>query len=231
MISGICTKRHIYGVFGPTNPPGYERRHPSFQGQTLEITPHQHSRSARAGTCSAAVVPVRSTASAAAARVLRPRDLFNHLSQNGSTMARLVVDEEVFKTAARVTSAFLLLLVGCLVWQGLTRTTHEMQARKRKERYERAKDTSLLPIDRTVGNLLEWMPAFLGFFWMSMALTGGATATAGWVYVACRALYPVVAANNGIGSGGAKTPIFFVTVPSYGALVAMASPVIRALFL
>jgi hypothetical protein len=47
-----------------------------------------------------------------------------------------------------------------------------LQAIKRKERYERAKDTSLLPIDRTVGNLLEWMPIFMGFFWTSMLLTG-----------------------------------------------------------
>jgi hypothetical protein len=48
----------------------------------------------------------------------------------------------------------------------------QQQAVKRKERYERAKDASLLPIDRTVGNLLEWMPIFMGFFWTSMLLTG-----------------------------------------------------------
>jgi hypothetical protein len=46
-----------------------------------------------------------------------------------------------------------------------------LQAVKRKEKYVRANDATLLPIDRTVGNLLEWMPMFLGFFWMSMALT------------------------------------------------------------
>jgi hypothetical protein len=49
---------------------------------------------------------------------------------------------------------------------------HLPQALKRKEKYVRANDPTLLPIDRTVGNLLEWMPIFLGFFWMSMALTG-----------------------------------------------------------
>jgi hypothetical protein len=50
-----------------------------------------------------------------------------------------------------------------------------LQAVKRKERYVRANDATLLPIDRTVGNLLEWMPMFLGFFWMSMAVTGDVT--------------------------------------------------------
>jgi hypothetical protein len=59
---------------------------------------------------------------------------------------------------------------------------------------------------------------------------GGATATAGWVYVAFRALYPVMAVHKGIGVAGAKAPILIATVPAYGALFAMASPVIRAVF-
>jgi hypothetical protein len=59
---------------------------------------------------------------------------------------------------------------------------------------------------------------------------GGATVTAGWVYVAFRALYPFMAVNKGIGTSGAKAPILIATVPAYGALVAMASPVIRAVF-
>jgi hypothetical protein len=42
-------------------------------------------------------------------------------------MAVLTMEEEVFKSAARVTSAFLLLLTGCLLWQGMTRTTHMVQ--------------------------------------------------------------------------------------------------------
>jgi hypothetical protein len=48
-----------------------------------------------------------------------------------------------------------------------------LQAVKHNERYVRANDATLLPIDRTVGNLLEWAPVFLGFCWMSMAVTGG----------------------------------------------------------
>jgi hypothetical protein len=64
----------------------------------------------------------------------------------------------------------------------------------------------------------------------SPILAGGATVTAGWVYVAFRALYPFLAVNKGIGAAGAKPPILIATVPAYGALVAMASPVIRAVF-
>jgi hypothetical protein len=50
------------------------------------------------------------------------------------------------------------------------------------------------------------------------------------VYVAFRALYPFVALHKGIGVAGAQPPILIATVPAYGALVAMASPVIRAAF-
>jgi hypothetical protein len=42
-------------------------------------------------------------------------------------MAVLMIEEEVFKSAARVTAAFLLLLTSCLLWQGLTRVSHQVQ--------------------------------------------------------------------------------------------------------
>ena len=61
-------------------------------------------------------------------------------------------------------------------------------------------------------------------------LAGGATVTAGWVYVAFRALYPFVAVNKGVTTAGAKPLILIATVPAYGALFALASPVIRAVF-
>jgi hypothetical protein len=35
------------------------------------------------------------------------------------------------------------------------------------------------PFDRVVGNTLEWMPAFLGVFWLA-TLLGGDTAMLGW---------------------------------------------------
>jgi hypothetical protein len=59
-------------------------------------------------------------------------------------------------------------------------------------------------------------------------IAGGATATAGWVYVALCAFYPIMAVNNGIGAAGSQPPILVATVLAYGALVAIASPVIRA---
>jgi len=87
----------------------------------------------------------------------------------------------------------------------------------------------MLPVDRTIGNLLEWALPFLGMFWMSMILTDGATITTGWVYVAARCLYPIAAMNGGIGSVGAKAPILIATVPGYIALVMLSAQTIGAL--
>lgn len=143
--------------------------------------------------------------------------------------AAISIDAAVFKQAAQVTSAFLLLIVGSLLAQGLTRVRRFAAARKRKEKYERAKDLTLIPFDRSVGNLLEWALPFLGFFWMSMVLTSGGTLTAGWVYVGFRALYPLVAIfQRGVGAEGARTPILVATVPAYIALGVMAQAAIKA---
>lgn len=145
-------------------------------------------------------------------------------------MAILVVEEHVFRAAARVTCGFLMLFTAVLLWQGLTRVKRVKTAVAKKESYERAKDKAMYPIDRSVGNLLEWSPIFLGFFWVSMILTDGATETAGWVYVAARALYPFMAVNKGIGTIGAKAPILVATVPAYIALIVIATPVVKSLF-
>lgn len=143
--------------------------------------------------------------------------------------ATISIDEQVFKHAVQVTSAFLLLIMGCLLAQGMTRVKHMVAAVRKKEKYERAKDLTLLPIDRSVGNLLEWALPFLGFFWSSMILTNGATLYAGWAYVAFRALYPFVAVlKRGVGAEGARAPILVATVPAYIALMVMATAAIRA---
>lgn len=143
--------------------------------------------------------------------------------------AAISIDEGVFKQATQVTGAFLMVIVGSLLAQGMTRVRHFAAAMKQKEKYERAKDLTLLPFDRTVGNLLEWALPFLGFFWTSMILTDGSTLTAGWVYVAFRALYPFVAIfKRGVGAEGARAPILAVTVPAYIALIIMGTAAIRA---
>lgn len=143
--------------------------------------------------------------------------------------ATISIDAAVFRQAVQVTGAFLLLIMACLVNQGFTRVAHRIAAQKKKEKYERAKDLSLLPYDRTVGNLMEWALPFLGFFWMSMILTNGATVTAGWAYVVARAFYPFAAIYmRGVAGDGARPPILLATVPAYIALGFLAIPTIRA---
>ncbi|KAF8066373.1 hypothetical protein HT031_002697 [Scenedesmus sp. PABB004] len=162
-------------------------------------------------------------ATAAAAAAERPAPA------TAAAMAPLPpLDDAAFLGAARVTAAFLLLIAAALIRQGVTRTSHQLAAKKAGKKYVRAEDRTLLPLDRTVGNFLEWGPVFLGFFWVSIFITGGATITAGWVYVAARAAYPFAAAWGGVNSGGAAPPILVATVPAYLALGVIAAPVLRA---
>lgn len=146
-------------------------------------------------------------------------------------MALLSVDEGVFLPAARVTTAFALLYVATLIYQGLAKLPLAHSALKAKDkRFNRYTDERMLAIDRSVGNLLEWSVPFLAIFWLSMLLTDGATLRAGWVYVGFRALYPLLAVfGRGVGTIGPKPIILAATVPTYAALIAMTVPTVKAL--
>lgn len=138
--------------------------------------------------------------------------------------ATISLNEQVCKQGVQVTTAFLFLIVASLIAQGMTRVNHYAAAVRKKEKYQRAKDLTLLPIDRAVGNLLEWALPFLGFFWSSMILTNGYTLAVGWLYVAFRVLYPFVAVfGHGVGVEGARPPIRFVTLPAYMCLIIMGT--------
>ena len=137
---------------------------------------------------------------------------------------------DVFKQAASVTCSFLVLMVACLTAQAAARIKHAVIALRQGQQYERPRDLALIPYDRTVGNLIEWALPFLGFFWISIILTHGATANVAWFYVACRALYPFVAVGlGGVAYEGPRPIIITVTWPAYGALIMMAVSAIKAL--
>ena len=67
-------------------------------------------------------------------------------------------------------------------------------------------------------NMLEQMPLFLIGLWLHAAFVSPAGASvAGWVYVACRAIYPFLLGKR----LGTIIPfrIFYATMPSYAVMV------------
>ncbi|KIG12820.1 hypothetical protein DB30_00983 [Enhygromyxa salina] len=74
-----------------------------------------------------------------------------------------------------------------------TRLGREYLARGEKfDRYF-SQDREMLAADRTQLNMLEHMPPFLALFWLNAVFVGPGGATiAGGLYVAARALYPLV---------------------------------------
>jgi len=55
----------------------------------------------------------------------------------------------------------------------------ERAAAAAKKHFDRYTDPRMRPLDRVVGNTLEWMPVFLGLFWLSVLL-GADTIMLGW---------------------------------------------------
>lgn len=136
---------------------------------------------------------------------------------------------EAFKSASFVTTAFCLIYVTTMVYQGVLKIRLKLAAAKRKERFERYGHVHMLQADRAVGNLLEWGVPFLALFWISMVISNGGTAYLGWGYVACRAAYPVVVMNGGLGTSGPKNMILLTTVPAYICLLGLLFNVARFL--
>ena len=72
------------------------------------------------------------------------------------------------------------------------------------------------------------MPIFLGLFWLSIIVTEGKTVIYGWVYVALRVLYAILAMSGGIIAAGVEKKILLATFPAYGVLIYLAVSVVSA---
>jgi hypothetical protein len=90
-----------------------------------------------------------------------------------------------------------------------------------KEVFNRYTDEGMLAADRGLGNWLEWAPTFIVLFWLNALLTGE-NVFLGWVYVASRAAYPLLALMGGVNTSGAKPLIFLATGPGYAVLIKYA---------
>ena len=95
-----------------------------------------------------------------------------------------------------------------------------------KEKLNMYTDPLMLVGNRSVGNWLEWSPSFLVLFWVNAVLTGE-NISVGWVYVASRVAYPLLALAGGIKPSGVKGPIFVATLPGYWVLLKYAHDIFK----
>ncbi|KAI8468841.1 MAG: hypothetical protein J3K34DRAFT_426099 [Monoraphidium minutum] len=129
------------------------------------------------------------------------------------------LSSDKLKDACLITASYLFMYSVTMVIQGLSRATMESRAKAAKKHFDRFTDPRMRPLDRVVGNTLEWLPVFLGLFWLA-TLMGAETTTLGWAYVATRVAYAVIA-YTGLGiskTAGAQPPILLATVPAYVVL-------------
>ncbi len=86
-----------------------------------------------------------------------------------------------------------------------------------KDSYNRYSDQKILAGDRAVGNFLEWQGVFLILFWLNAALNGSFV-WVGWVFVAARLFY-LLLAPSAIQPSGIKVYLLAATAPAYCVLV------------
>ena len=122
--------------------------------------------------------------------------------------------------AAQITFAYIIVYFLCISVQVYIKIKSTVTAAKKKEGlqgYKRYEDPTCLVADRIVGNTLEWMPVFLGLFWLNY-LVGQGVQSVAWVYVVCRLVYPFLAVRGGITKAGAQPLILLSTIPAYFVL-------------
>lgn len=146
-----------------------------------------------------------------------------------------MMDKTIKVAAARVmlgyTLAFLLAVLIQLVEK--VRVVKSAKAKKSDTTEQTPKinryvtdDRRLHAADRSLGNFLEWAPAFLTLFWTYLLVVEETPWTAiywGWLYVAARFLYPVLAMGGGVTFTGAKPLILLATGPGYMVLIRLAA--------
>lgn len=115
-----------------------------------------------------------------------------------------------------VTLAYIGLYYAFVIWVGVVKARRAKAWRERGEKFDRyySEDREMLAADRLQLNTLEQMPPFLVLLWLEAVFGSTTLATiAGSVYVAARALYPVVMGSR-MGRG-VKASILASTVPGY----------------
>lgn len=139
-------------------------------------------------------------------------------------MAIITVDTAAFGSVLGATVGYFLLYYVFVI--NCSRVRHALikeykAAGKKFDRYF-GQDKKMLQADRTQLNMLEQMPPFVVTLWLyAVFVDAGTAGFLGWVYVASRALYPIVTAT--IASSGRLSALVLVsTIPNYLVIVYFA---------
>ncbi|CAM9492672.1 unnamed protein product [Choristocarpus tenellus] len=145
--------------------------------------------------------------------------------------ASVISMPNVVKQGTFVTLAYVELFFIFIVGQSIAKAQLQSFYRSKGEkmlRYYNSKDKKMVGWDRVVGNMCEQSMPFLTLFWINIALeyltleSAGSAVTAGWCYVAFRAIYPVLWFSGGGGLGGPRSKIVFCTLPMYSIIAFLA---------
>ncbi|HEY7370600.1 MAG TPA: MAPEG family protein [Polyangia bacterium] len=127
-----------------------------------------------------------------------------------------MISARVYLGPLLITVAYVVLYYLMFVNQLRVRLRLRRAYRARGETFDRyfGADREMLAADRTVGNMLEHMPAFLALLWLNAMFVDPRSATvAGAVYLGSRIVYPfLMGARLG---RGVPTRILFATVAGY----------------
>jgi hypothetical protein len=153
-----------------------------------------------------------------------------------------------WKTACRITLAYLLVYIFAIVLQIITKkrllrleSVKQGASKSTSTKvFDRYQNPGMLNADRAVGNLLEWTPVFWGLLWILVVVDdggahaghmahGSTTYYAAWAYVGFRFLYVILAHTGGIASDGKQTGLHASTYPAYACLLILLGGVIPQL--
>jgi hypothetical protein len=142
------------------------------------------------------------------------------------------MDAESFRSASKITAAWVAVYAASMFKQIFDKTKVTVEAVNAKDKmFNRYTDSRLIVADRIVGNTLEWGAIFLPSLWIAFGLAQDNENVSwwGWLYIATRAIYPILASLGGLRRSGAQPLIFLATVPGYAALMALGYKNYKAL--
>ena len=148
--------------------------------------------------------------------------------------------------ACRITVVYLSVYAAAIIMQVYVQKKLYFRARSvtkqgnsKPKSFDRYESPEMLHADRAVGNMLEWMPCFLGLLWVLVAMDkfqvpgeGGFSLSyhAAWSHVGFRALYVILIHWHGVPLDGWHSSLLVSTYPAYVCLIMLYAEAIMVLW-
>ena len=146
-------------------------------------------------------------------------------------MREIPLDPDPYFGPLLVTVLYFLLYYALVINTARVKAALDREYKARGEKFDRyfGQDRQMLAADRMQLNMLEQMGPFVALLWLNAVFVGSFGATiAGGIYVAARALYPVVMGNKlGRGIHGL---ILVSTVPGYLVILYLCGALLYRMF-